>query len=125
MKTTVAAATPGEKKDEEEMMMMTIEEKVQHKIDVEVQTELLDRIYTKTRQHIREHKGMITHENAMNKGLKEDLEKIKEEMLTAQLEHFAKTDPLLVEKFRSNGAKDREEAMHMLDAMIEEMRSPD
>ncbi len=41
-------------------------------------------------------------EHAMNKLLKEDLEKIKEDMFNEQLDEFAKTvDPPLAEKFRS------------------------
>jgi hypothetical protein len=41
-------------------------------------------------------------EHAMNKLLKEDLEKIKEDMFNEQVDEFAKTvDPALAEKFRS------------------------
>ena len=41
-------------------------------------------------------------EHAMNKLLKEDLEKIKKDMFNEQLDEFAKTvDPALAEKFRS------------------------
>jgi hypothetical protein len=51
------------------------------------------------------HQGAPRYDNtelAMNKLLKEDLEKIKKDMFSEQLDEFAKTvDPALAEKFRS------------------------
>ena len=51
------------------------------------------------------HQGAPRYDNtehAMNKLLKQDLRKIKEDMFNEQLDEFTKTvDPALVEKFRS------------------------
>jgi|GEM_PF-4953958 len=51
------------------------------------------------------HQGAPRYDNtehAMNKLLKQDLRKIKEDMFNEQLDEFTKTvDPALAEKFRS------------------------
>jgi hypothetical protein len=99
--------------------------KAEYQIDVQVQTALLDKVYTKTRQRIREKGGMITHNVAMQLVLKEDLQKIKEELFNEHLDDIAKTDPLLAENLRSKDPKAREEGMRILDMMIQEMESPD
>ena len=103
----------------------TKNEKAEYQIDVQVQTALLDRIYTKTRQHIREKNGMITHDAAMQLVLKEDLQKIKEDLLNESTDDIAKSDPLLAGKLKSKDPKTRQEGMRVLDAMIKELESPD
>ena len=97
----------------------------EYKVDVQLQTALLDRVYTRTRQRIREKGGMISHDIAMQLVLKEDLQKIKEEMFNEHVDDFAKTEPLLAEILRSKDPKEREEGMRILDFMIEELESPD
>lgn len=97
----------------------------EYKIDVQLQTALFNRIYTKTRQRIREKNGMITHDTAIQLVLREDLDKIKDELFNAHLDDFAKTDPILAEKLRSKDPKSRQEGMRVLDAMIAELESPD
>jgi len=57
----------------------TKNEKAEYQIDVQLRTQLLDKIYTKTREKVRERQGMITHDTAMQLVPKEDLQKIKEE----------------------------------------------
>ena len=86
-------------------------EKAEYQIDVQVQTTLLDRIYTKTHQRIREKNGMITHDTAMQLVLREDLDKIKEELCNSHLDEIVKTDPLLAENLRSKDPKAREEGI--------------
>ncbi len=102
-----------------------INEKAEYKIDVQLQTALLDRIYTKTRQRIREKGGMISHDVAMQLVLKEDFQKIKDELFSEATDDIAKTDPILAGKLRSKDPKAREEGMRVLDAMIAELESPD
>jgi hypothetical protein len=98
----------------------------EYKIGVEVQTALLDKIYTQTRQRLREKNGMITHDTAMKLVLQEEnLQKIKEDLLNESADDIAKSDRLLAEKLRSKDAKVREEGMRVLDAMIAELESPD
>ena len=85
---------------------MTEEQKTaEYQIEVQVRTALLDRLYTQTRQRIREKNGMITHDTAMQLVLKEDLQKIKEELLNESADDMAKTDPILAEKLRSKDPK--------------------
>ena len=100
-------------------------EKAEYQIDVQVQTALLDKVYTKTRQRIREKGGIISHSVAMQLVLKEDLQKIKDELFNESADDISKTYPVLVEKLRSKDAKTREEGMRILDFMIEELESPD
>jgi hypothetical protein len=101
------------------------EKTAEYKIGVEVQTALLDKIYMQTRQRLREKNGMITHDTAMQLVLKEDLQKIKDELFNESADDIAKTDPVLAEKLRSKDPKAREEGMRVLDALIEELESPD
>jgi hypothetical protein len=103
----------------------TKNEKAEYQIDVQVQTALLDKIYTRTRQRIREKGGMISHSVAMQIVLKEDLQKIKDELFNESADDIAKTDPVLAEKLTNKDPKAREEGMRLLDMMIEEMESPD
>ncbi len=65
-------------------------QKVDYKVNVELQIEFLDRIYTKTHQCSRVKGGMITHDGAIRMVLKEDLQKIKQNMFNADVEDFAK-----------------------------------
>ena len=103
----------------------TKNEKAEYSIDVEVRTALLDRIYTKTRQRIREKGGMISHDVAMQLVLKKDLDKIKDELFSESTDDIAKTDPILAEKLRSKNPMEREEGMRILDMMIADLESPD
>lgn len=100
-------------------------EKAEYQIDVQVQTALLDKVYTRTRQRIKEKGGMITHDVAMQLVLKEDLHKIKDELFDESPGDIAKTDPILAEKLRSKDPKSRQEGMRLLDMMIKDMESPD
>ena len=90
-----------------------------------MRTALLDRIYTKTRQRIREKGGMISHDVAMQLVLKKDLDKIKDELFSESTDDIAKTDPILAEKLRSKNPIEREEGMRILDMMIADLESPD
>lgn len=105
---------------------MTPKEKLQYKIDLEIQTELLDRFYTKIRQKIREKGAMITHDAAKKLVLQNSgLQKIMEEMFNAHMDEFAKEDPVLAAKLRSKDPKDREEGMRVLNTTLEELDSCD
>jgi len=106
---------------------MTLDENsAEYKIGVQVQTALLDKIYTQTRQKLRDKNGMITHDVAMKLVLQEEnLQKIKEELFNESADDIAKTDPLLAEKLKSKDPGIRQEGMRMLDIMIEELESPD
>ncbi len=95
--------------------MTTIDEKLlHHQVNVEIQTEFLDRIYTRTRQRIRERQGMITHEDAMKLVLKEYLRKIHEDYVNDIIDDFSKTDPVLAENLRSKDPKVSESALRVL-----------
>ena len=68
---------------------------------------------------------MITHDNAMQLVLKEDLDKIKDELFNEHVDDIAKTDPILAENVKSKDENVRESALRVLDMMIEELESPD
>jgi hypothetical protein len=57
--------------------------------------------------------------------LREDLDKIKEELFNEHLDDLAKTDYILAGNLRSKDPKAREEGLRILDFRIEELESPD
>jgi hypothetical protein len=87
--------------------------------NAQIRTEILDRIYTRTRERIKEKGGMIRHEDAMKLVLQEDKQKILDDMLNDRLNELAKEDPVLVDLFKNESTK--EDALRILHLMIEEM----
>ncbi len=96
-----------------------IHDKIKAKIDAEFRTRLLDKVYTRTRQRIREKGGMITHKDAMRSVIKKDSQKILQELLNEAIDDLGKSNPILAEGFRSKDEKTREDAQHVLNAMME------
>jgi hypothetical protein len=97
--------------------------KLDAKIDQQIRTEILDRIYTRTRERIKEKGGLITHDDAMKFVLKEDKQKILDDMLNDRLDDFGKEYPLLADSFKNE--ETRSDALRVLQSMIEELESFD
>jgi hypothetical protein len=97
--------------------------KLDAKIDLQIRTEILDRIYTRTRERIKEKGGLITHDDAMQLVLQEDKQKILDDMLNARLNDLNKENPLLADAFKNEGT--REDAIRVLQSMIEDLESFD
>jgi hypothetical protein len=97
--------------------------KLDAKIDLQIRTEILDRIYTLTRERIKEKGGLITHDDAMQLVLQEDKQKILDDMLNARLNDLNKENPLLADAFKNEGT--REDAIRVLQSMIEDLESFD
>jgi hypothetical protein len=95
--------------------------KLDAKIDQQIRTEILDRIYTRTRERIKEKGGLITHDDAMKFVLKEDKQKILDDMLNDRLDELSKEDPLLADAFRNEETK--ADAIRVLQSMIEDLES--
>src|SRR5687767_1595885 len=71
------------------------------KLDQQIRTEILDRVYTRTRERIKEKGGMVRHEDALQLVLTQDKENILNDMLNARLDVLSKEDPLLADAFRN------------------------
>jgi hypothetical protein len=63
-------------------------QKAEREIDIDIRIRILDRIYTQTRQRIREKGGMIRHEDAMRMVLKEDEQKILDDLKNEAIEEL-------------------------------------
>jgi hypothetical protein len=99
--------------------------KLDAKIDQQIRTEILDRIYTRTRERIKEKGGLITHDDAMKFVLKEDKQKILDDMLNDRLDDFGKEYPLLAENLRSkDDEQKRDDTLRVIHSMLEEMEDP-
>ena len=97
--------------------------KLDLKLYQEIRIELLDRVYTRTRERIKEKGGMIRHEDAMKLVLQEDKQKILDDMLNARLEELSKENRLLADAFRNEETK--ADALKVLQSMIEDLESFD
>jgi hypothetical protein len=97
--------------------------KLDAKIDQQIRTEILDRIYTRTRERIKAKGGMIRHEDAMRSVLQEDKQSILDDMLNARLEDLSKEYPLLADAFKNE--ETRSDALRILQSMIEDLESFD
>jgi hypothetical protein len=101
--------------------------KLDAKIDQQIRTEIFDRVYTRTRERIKEKGGLITHDDAMKLVLKEDKQKILDDMLNDRLDDFGKEYSLLAENLRSkkDDEQKRDDTLRVLRSMIEDLESFD
>ncbi len=94
-----------------------IHEKIKAQIDKEYRIRLWDKIYTRTRQRIRQKGGMITHDAAMRAVIAEQGREILEEIYNEALDqngYLKKNHPLLLENLRlDKDEKTRQEAIRM------------
>ena len=100
-----------------------IHEKVRAQIDREFRTRVLDKVYTRTRQRIREKGGMISHDSAMRSVIVQDGRKILDEILNEAIDELGKSYPLLAENLRSKDEKTREDAARVLHMMIKRRKT--
>ena len=96
----------GEEEPEERELLDPIQKvERKRKIEQELHTQILDKIYTRTLQRIREKKGMLRHKDAMRMVLKEDKQQILDEILNEAIDAIGKSYPLLAENLRSKDEK--------------------
>jgi len=102
--------------------------KLDLELDQQIRTEILDRVYTRTRERIKEKGGLISHDQAMQLVLQEDKEKIVDAMINDRLDDFSNEYPVLAENLRSKNDDDRQkrdDTLRVLRSMIEELESFD
>jgi hypothetical protein len=114
-------------------MIMTEEEtliqRIGRRIEQEMRTEILDRIYARARQRMREHDGggrMLTTQEALKLLLKEGVQQqVIDELFNEHMDDLGKSYPLLAENLRSKDEKTRDDALRVLRIIKEKMESPD
>jgi hypothetical protein len=97
-------------------MIMTEEEeetliqRIDRRIEQEIRTEILDRIYARARQRMREHgsgsERMLTTQEALKLLLKEGVQQqVIDELFNEHMDDLGKSYPLLAENLRSKDEK--------------------
>lgn len=93
-------------------------------IEKEYQMRLWDKIYTRTRQRIRQKGGMITHDAAMRWVIATQGREIQHEILNEAIDDLGKSYSLLGENLKSKDEKTREDAERALRMMIKDAENP-
>lgn len=105
-----------------------LEEQVRQRNEIQTNIEILDRFNSKIRAKLKQRTG-LTYEAARKLTIAEcggeSLPKIYEEIFNEMTDDYAKENPLLAAKLRSNDPSEREEGIQMLDEILNELRSPD
>jgi hypothetical protein len=105
---------------EEEYNQYVLSNGIHAKVDAIINAEILDMLYTRARQKIRQRGGMLTTQDALKLVLEQDREAIRNEAI----DDIAKMDPILAENLRSEDEQTRKSAERLFDMMLEEMESP-
>jgi hypothetical protein len=104
----------------------TLIQQIGRRIQQEMRTEILDRIYSRARQRIRERGGMLTTQEALKLLLKEGVQQqVIDELFNEHMDDLGKSYPLLAENLRSKDEKTRVDALRVLRMIKEKMESPD
>lgn len=101
-----------------------IHDKIKAQIDKEFRMRVLDKVYTRTRQRLRQKGGMIAHDAAMRAVIVEDGQKILDEILNEAIDELGKFNPVLAENLRSKDEKPRNDAERVLHMMTEAAENP-
>ncbi len=96
-----------------------IHERIDSMIQKKIREAVLDKVYSRTRQRIRERGGMVSHDDAMRWVVSTQSREIQQEIVDEAIDGLAEFQPLLAENLRSKDPKTREDAMRVLDAMLE------
>ena len=96
-----------------------IHQRIQTKIDKRMREAMMSKAYERARKRIREKGGMITHDAALKWVVSTQSQQIREEIIDDAINGLAEFQPVLAENLRSKDQKIREDAMRVLDAMLE------
>ena len=94
-----------------------IHERIDSMIQKKIREAVLDKVYTKTRQRIRERGGLVSHDDAMRWVVSTQSQQIREEIIDEAINGLAEFQPLLAENLRSKDTKTKEDAERVLHAM--------
>ncbi len=112
--------------DQNQQQQLSAVEIADRKADLAFRVALLDRVYTKTRQKIKEKHGMIRHDDAMREVIEKEGKKILEEMNDEVADELAKDGYAAISYcIRSDkDEKTRKIGLEMLARIIQDMEDP-